>query len=258
MINKIILKVRRVIFNLRDDFPLIGLPFVFFWNLSDDLKFIIQKNILQLKAGFAPGSDQLKKELAIFFNKKKAYQFINKPEFQGIQFQREGESRFEIIKKNISVSGTLFDIGASLGYFCHKFESEGFDCYALEADRMLCYFTEKLRKSEGKKFKIIPQSIFDYKRNKELIFDVILALSVFHNFLASKESYLDLIKLLKRLKAKELFFETYVPNSASPSGYYKNLTPEEFVNLIIANSIFKKAEFIGTSENGRPIYKLTP
>lgn len=259
MINQIIFKIRRSIFNLRDNLPVIGIFFVISWNFLDDLKFIIQKNSMRFRASLAPGDNQLRKELAVFFKKRKAYQFIDRPEFQGILFQREGESRFAIIKKNILVSsGKILDIGASLGYFCHKFEDEGFDCYAMEADRMLCYFMEKLKKAEGKNFKIIPQSIFDYKRNQELIFDVILALSVFHNFLANKESYLDLIRLLGRLKAKELFFETYVPNPASPSGYYKDLTPEQFVDFIIENSIFKKVELLGKSENGRPIYKLTP
>lgn len=259
MINQAIFKTRRFIFNLRDKLPIIGWIPMILWNLLDDLKFFIQRESLRLKAGLMPGRNPLQKELAVFFKNRKAYQFVDKPEFRGITFQRQGDDRFEIIKKNLSIfPGKVLDIGASLGYFCHKFEDEGFDCYASEADRMLCYFMEKLRKIEGKRFKIVTQSIFDYQRKKDLAFDVVLALSVFHNFLARKESYFDLIKLLKRLKAKELFFETYVPNPASPSGYYKDLTPEQFVDFIIASSSFKKAEFLGRSKNGRPIYKLTP
>ena len=255
MVNKLIVNIRQFIFGLQDSFPLVGRPLVIAWRLLDNLKFTIQKNVLQVKARFRAGDNQFKKELIIFFEREKAYQPIT----QDIPSLRQGDSRFEIIKKNLSVSGgTLLDIGANLGYFCHKFEDEGFDCYALEENRMLCYFMEKLKKAENRKFKVIPQSIFEYNKNKELIFDVVLALSVFHNFLERKDLYFNLIKLLKRLKTKELFFETYLPNEFKPEAYYKNYTPDQFVNFIIQNSCFNKAKFIGASEEGRPLYKLTP
>ena len=179
-------------------------------------------------------------------------------EFQDIPSLRQSEDRFKIIKENFSVkTGTILDIGACLGYFCSKFEDEGFDCYALEEDRMLCYFVEELKKLQNKKFKVICQSIFEYRKDQDLVFDVILALSVFHNLLERKDLYEDLLSLLKRLKAREMFFETYVPDFQKPSKYYKDFTPEEFIRLIIENSCFKKAELIGRSEAGRPIYKFT-
>ena len=259
MVNKLIVDIRQFIFGLQDSFPLVGRPLIIAWRLLDNLKFTIQKKVLQLKARFRAGDNQFKKELIVFFEKEKAYQPFLHPDFRDISFLRQGELRFKIIKKNISVSkGTLLDIGANLGYFCHKFEAEGFDCYALEENRMFCYFMEKLKKAENRKFKVIPQSIFEYNKNKELTFDVVLALSVFHNFLERKDLYFNLIKLLKRLKTKELFFETYLPNEFKPEAYYKNYTPDQFVNFIIQNSCFNKAKFIGASEEGRPLYKLTP
>ena len=250
MKNKIILFAKKIIF---------GLHLAIAWKLFDSVKFITEKKILQLKAGLTPGPNQLKKELAIFFAKEKAYQPFDGAGFADIPFSREGEKRFQIIKNNLSAKkGMLLDIGANLGYFCSKFESKGFDCYAVEENRMLCYFAEKLKKERNQRFKVIPQSIFEYNKNKEIVFDVALALSVFHNFLERKDTYLDLIKLLKRLKVKELFFETYLSGEFKAGKNYKNYTPEEFVNFIIENSSFKKAESIGSSENGRPIYKLTP
>ena len=269
--NNIIVKTRSFIFDIYDKTPLIGRPLVVCWKILDDIKSEIEKRTLQLKARLMPGHDTLRKELGIFFkglkdkefkmgNAYQPYQPIVNSSLRDIPFLKEGEVRFKIIKENLSISkGTLLDIGANLGYFCHKFEDEGFDCYAVEANRTLCYFMEKLKKAEYKKFKVIPQSIFDYKRKEELVFDVVLALSVFHNFLLRKDTYFELIKLLKRLKAKELFLETYFFDpSQPPKNYYKNYTPEEFANFIIENSWFKKAEFIGRSEQGRPIYKLTP
>lgn len=249
MKNKIIISAKKIIFYLH---------LAIIWKLLDNVKFTLEKKTLQLKARLEPGDNQLKKELTIFFKGKEAYQFFTHPDLPAVPFSRPGQSRFKIIKENLSTSnGTLLDIGANLGYFCHKFEEEGFDCYALEENRMLCYFIERLKKAKGKHFKVICRSIFDYKRNQELVFDVVLALSVFHHFLKSKETYLNLIKLLKRLKAKELVFEPHLSQELQAKPFYKNYTPEQFVNFIIENSCFKKAKLLGYSEGSRPIYKLT-
>ena len=203
-----------------------------------------------------------RKELIFFsknYQKGKLYQPLIHPDLQDIPFQRDGEERFKIIKKNLTVqTGTLLDIGANLGYFCHKFEEEGFDCYALEENRMCLYFLEKLKEVENRKFKIIPETLFEYKKNQEINFDVVLALSIFHHFLERKDTYLNLIKLLKRLKTKELFFEVYLPSEFQGRKFYQNYTPDQFVNFIIKNSnCLKQAKLIGKSEKGRPIYKLT-
>ena len=74
------------------------------------------------------GDNQLEKELALFYKGKEAYQPFIPSDLQDIPFSRAGESRFKMIKENLSVSeGTLLDIGANLGYFCHKFEEAGFE-----------------------------------------------------------------------------------------------------------------------------------
>lgn len=249
MANKIVFYAKKIIF---------GLHLAIVWKLLDDIKFAIDKKRLQVRARSMSGSNQLKKELAIFFEGDKAYQPLISSELQDIPFHRQKDYRFNLIKENLFTSkGTLLDIGANLGYFCHKFEDEGLDCYALEENRMLCYFMEKLKKAEEKRFKVIPQSIFEYKKNQELVFDVVLALSIFHHFLKSKDAYLNLVQLLKRLKAKELFFEPHLPQELQMKPFYRNYTPDQFVNFIIENSWFKKAQLLGQSPEGRPIYKLT-
>lgn len=204
-----------------------------------------------------------RKELIYFsrnYQNGKLYQPLTHPDLQDIPFHRDGKERFKIIKENLSLSrGTLLDIGANLGYFCHKFEEEGFDCYAVEENRMCIYFLEKLKKAENRKFKIIPKSIFEYKKDKELKFDIVLALSIFHHFLEKEYTYVNLIKLLKRLNTKELFFESYLPSEFKNRKFYRTYSPDQFVNFIIENSpVLNKAKLIGKSEKGRPIYKLTP
>lgn len=254
----IIVRTRNFVFKTGSKFPLVGGILMFSWKILDDIKFEISKKTIQAKAALSRKDNRLKEEIRIFFKGRKSYQPLLHHDFRDIAFLRQSEDRFQIIKKNLSVkTGKILDIGACLGYFCSKFEDDGFACYALEDDRMLCYFMEELKKLQNKRFQVICQSVFEYRKNQDLIFDIILSLSVFHNLLARKDLYEDLLSLLRRLKAKEMFFETYVPDLKKPSKYYKDFTPDEFIKLIFANSCFKKAELIGRSEAGRPIYKLT-
>jgi len=199
-----------------------------------------------------------KKRLSYYSRHRRLYQFPIHPDLQEFPFSY-GESRFDMIKENLSISqGTLLDVGANFGYFSHKFEDEGFDCYAVEANWLHAYFLKKLRNAENRKFKVITESIFNYHKNKELNFDVILALNVFHHFLKRKNTYHNLIKLLNRIKVKEFFFGAHKPEEFRKIKAYRNYSPDQFVNFIIENSHLSKAKFIGKTKNGRSLYKLTP
>jgi 2-polyprenyl-3-methyl-5-hydroxy-6-metoxy-1,4-benzoquinol methylase len=164
------------------------------------------------------------------------------------------DNRFIAIKNNLSIKkGTLLDIGANFGYFCHKFEDLGFDCYAVEILARNIYFMNKLREIEKKKFKIINKSIFDLK--DKIDYDIVLALNVFHHFLKDKNSYENLIILLNRLKMKELYFQTSNPVEFKNAKTYKILGPEEFAQFIIDNSCLKEKKLIYI-EKGRKKRKL--
>ncbi|MHA1251509.1 MAG: class I SAM-dependent methyltransferase [Candidatus Helarchaeota archaeon] len=169
------------------------------------------------------------------------------------------EERFEIIKKYLTVkSGKLLDIGANFGYFCHKFEELGFDCYAVEIRPHNVYFMKRLRDIEGKTFKIINKSIFDLKG--DLNFDVVLALNIFHHFLKEKETFNELIKFLKRLRVKEMFFQAYIPSESDIKNSYITFKPKEFVEFIIKNSCLNNYELIAekykSHKKQRPIFKI--
>lgn len=70
---------------------------------------------------------------ARFLDDGKLYQPLTHPDLQGIPAGTTCEERFLMIREHISAKGgRLLDIGANLGYFCHRFEEEGFDCYAVE------------------------------------------------------------------------------------------------------------------------------
>jgi len=149
--------------------------------------------------------------------------------------------------------GSLLDIGAHWGYFCHKFEEIGFNCTAVEDSSKNLYFLRKLKRAGYANFKIINKSIFNYEN--ALNFDVVIALNSFHHFLKEEESYYKLIKLLRRLKAGEMYFQSNKQEGIKIKDRYKNYSPEEFVNFMIENSNFSKSDCIG-EVRGHKIYKL--
>jgi hypothetical protein len=168
------------------------------------------------------------------------------------------DERYKIIKDNISFkNGTLLDIGANLGFFCHKFEELGFKCYAVEIRPSNVFFMKKLRDIEKKKFSIINKSIFEYKDKFD--FDIVLALNIFHHFLREKELYHKLIIYLRKLKVKEMYFQPHDPNEKIMQNAYTNYNNLQFVNFIIKNSCLNKFEQINDISDGkrRPLYKLT-
>ncbi|MFX0039512.1 MAG: class I SAM-dependent methyltransferase [Promethearchaeota archaeon] len=167
------------------------------------------------------------------------------------------DKRFEIIKNNLDIkNGTVLDIGANLGFFCHNLEDLGFDCYAVEVRPSNVYFMKKLRDIESKRFKIINKSIFDLKITKE--FDIIIALNIFHHFIREKKLYFELIDFLKKLKTKIMFFQPHNPNEKIMQNAYVNYTNSEFVDFIIKFSCLNKAILLNEKVDGRdrPIYKI--
>ena len=168
------------------------------------------------------------------------------------------DERYKIIKENLTFkNGTLLDIGANLGFFCHKFEELGFECYAVEIRPSNVYFMRKLRDIEKKKFTIINKSIFDYKDKFD--FDIILALNIFHHFLREKDLYHKLIKFLGNLKIREMYFQPHDPKEKIMKNAYKNYNNDQFVNFIIKNSCLNNFKQINDISDGRtrPIFKIT-
>jgi len=164
--------------------------------------------------------------------------------------------RFEIIKQSLPFStGSLLDIGTHWGYFCHRFEEVGFDCYAVESDSVNLYFLEKLKQAGNKSFRIINQSIFDYKEKQN--FDVVLALYIFHHFLKTEADYNRLVEFLSHLDMKVLILGAHNMGEEQMKGSYKNYTPLEFVEFIIENSCLSNSKLLTETDDGRFLYMLT-
>ena len=188
--------------------------------------------------------------------KNKVYEKLTHPDLSNIPSVHNG-SRYDIIKEHLTAKkGKLLDIGCHWGYFCHRFENDGFDCYGIENSRLNLYFLKKLKKAENKKFIVIPYSIFALPGGIPKEFDVFLALSVFHHFIKNEVTYKKLIQFLKNLKCKEMFFEPHNPEEPQMQKAYRNFNEDGFAKFIVLNSSFSKFEKIGYSEQGRTLYKI--
>jgi len=192
------------------------------------------------------------------YKDKKIYQRLTHPDLEDIPY-KYGDERFNLIKANLSAKkGTLLDIGSNLGYFCRKFEEEGFECLATETNQLYIEFIKKLRDAEHKKFKVFPKSIFLLRKDEELEYDIVLALFIFHHFILRKNTFENLKKLLGRIKTKELYFGVHSYDEYKNNKHvYMNFNQEQFVKFVLDNSCLNHVERLIVYENGRSLYKLT-
>jgi SAM-dependent methyltransferase len=191
----------------------------------------------------------------------KLYQPIVHPDLSDIPFDSQSHDYHRLmvtIAKHIEKKrGIMLDIGANLGFFCHKFEDLGYRCYAVENDPATFSIMEKVRIAENKKFKAINASIFDLDCIKDMHFDVVLALNIFHHFLKRKTLYNNLINLLENLKMDNMLFEPHLPHEAQMSDAFVNYSQIEFVDFIMKHTSFTKSEVIYSANNGRHVYLLS-
>lgn len=170
------------------------------------------------------------------------------------------EDRFLAINKNLGMtSGKVLDLGANLGYFCHKFEELGFMCYAVENDVEVAEIANRIKIGEGKEFKIINGNILDLHIQNQITridFDVLLALNIFHHFLKTKSDFNKFKRFLAKLKVKTIFFEPHVYDEEQMRDSYVNFTNNEFVRFLLARTSLNNFKVIHEASDGRHVYKL--
>lgn len=185
----------------------------------------------------------------------KSYQPFTHPDLQDIPAQHD-DRRLELMIDHLPLTrGTLLDIGAFFGYFCHRFEEVGFRCTAVENHPRNIYFMRKLREAEERDFEIQDRSIFEGKGS--LNYDVVLALNIFHHFIKDRDKFrLFKNSLLKRIDAEIMFFESHCTDDYVMNDAYKNFEPDEFAQFIVDNTCFNRFRQIGTVSRGRRLYMI--
>lgn len=190
------------------------------------------------------------------------YQPIVHPDLADIPYyDQEGhncEDIMKAIKLNLGTrKGRMLDIGANIGFFCHRFEDLGYRCYAVEKSPLIFRILKKIRVAENKKFEVLNKSIFAVEFIKNTKFDVVLALNIFHHFLKTKADFIKFKRLLKNLKTDSMFFEAHKYNDTQMNNAFINFTQPEFVDFILQHTSLNKSKVIYTAENGRTIFKLS-
>ena len=92
---------------------------------------------------------------------------------------------------------------------------------------------------------------------KNMKFDVVLALNIFHHFLKKKSLYFQLQNFLENLDLNVMFFEAHRYQEDQMKNAYVNYTETEFVDFILRHTSLKKSEAIYTAKNGRIVLKLS-
>jgi 2-polyprenyl-3-methyl-5-hydroxy-6-metoxy-1,4-benzoquinol methylase len=191
----------------------------------------------------------------------KLYQPLVHPDLADIPYDLQShncQELMETIKDHLEKKkGVMLDIGANVGYFCHKFEDIGYRCYAVEVDPATFRILEKVKIAENKKFEIINKSIFEVESIKNMKFDVVVALNIFHHFLKAKTDFLKFEDLLKNLKTDVLFFEPHLYRDDQMKDAYVNYTETKFVDFLLSHTSLNKSEIIYTAKNGRKVFKLS-
>ena len=179
------------------------------------------------------------------------------PDLEDIPYCHTPE-RFDIIKANISPApATVLDLGAHWGYFCQRFSALGYQCTAVEHGVRNARFMTLLRRATNTDFNIMAADLFDLPHYR---YNTILALSIFHHFLLTEESYTKFLALLPKLDCQELIVEMNYPNEHQMQDAYMKLEPYQLADTILYHSPLKKCQCLGeTTDNSgstRPIYKF--
>lgn len=188
------------------------------------------------------------------------YQNPVHPDLQDIPSAHSCEDRFEAARHAVPRGGgLLLDIGANLGYFCHRFEKLGYACHAVEYEPLIARAAEKIRIAEGKSFNVITGDLFTVAGDEPLRgkhWEVVLAFNIFHHFLKHKSLHEKLVAWLGSLNVEVMIFEPHRSGEPQMQKAYANYDEQQAVDFILSNSVLQHSELVHRCTDGRPVYKL--
>ncbi len=164
----------------------------------------------------------------------KIYSPIDHPSFSHVPCQH-GAERFEPIRANLPAgASSALDIGTHWGYFAHMLERQGLKVDAVESSPAYLDFLVRIRALYSDTFEIIPNSVLDI--DGPMIYDVVLALNIFHHFIKTKDMAQKLESFLSRLSCGCMFFQAHNPDEGQMKNSYMNLSPDDFCQYLIEKS----------------------
>lgn len=188
------------------------------------------------------------------------YQNPVHPDLQDIPSAHGCEDRFAAIRLAVPPGpGTFLDVGANLGWFCHRFEALGYDCVAVELLPQVAIAAERIRDAERRRFEVVQGDLFAVSAAPPLRgkhFDIVLALSIFHHFIKRPDMHAKLEQWLHALDADAMIFEPHRPEEPQMADAFRNYDERQFVAFILGASCLNRAQLLHRCDDGRPIYLL--
>jgi hypothetical protein len=189
------------------------------------------------------------------------YQQLWHPDLKDVPHLHKGDDRASFIEAAAGEgqAGTALDIGANLGFFCHRLEDLGFRCHAIENSAILVDYMRLLRDIEEKTFTATCASILGHGMDTicSQEYDLVLALAIFHHFLKKEQTYEQLKRLLQNLKMKRMVLQTHNPEESQMHNAFKNFDPDAFADHIVSLSCLTRRQFMGKTPEGRRVYLLS-
>jgi hypothetical protein len=179
------------------------------------------------------------------------------PDLRDIPACQECEVTFAKIRDTMSTErGCLLDVGAGLGYYCHRFEDEGFNCHAAESRKDEVSLLTRLRRAGNKSFKITAASIPDPGELSDARFDVVLALHAFQRVSERREDLGKFVDLLKEADVHEFYFEEDLPSGRRSRSEDGGRALEVHVEFVLRNTELDRVDCVGGSHDGRTLYRV--
>jgi hypothetical protein len=199
-------------------------------------------------------SPELVKRIHEYLERKgRLYAPVDHPAFASLPTKWKPD-RFELFKPYLEYQGgTALDIGSRWGYMAHRLEDMGYRVMANERSAKHLYFMRELRDLSGKRFEIVPGSIFDMK---VIEYDVILALNIFHHFLKTNRNFKNLQNLLAWTKCRMMIYQSHSSKERfklDKANHY--MEPAEMAKVLADRLSLPRVIHIGVN-GGRDVFKL--
>jgi hypothetical protein len=153
--------------------------------------------------------------------------------------------------------GRMLDLGANLGYFDHRFERLGWTCTAVESDPILARFLTSIRDARGLRFEVVNDSFVSGCLEGRR-YDLVLALSIFHHFLQTRQDFISLERFLRRLDADEMVLEPPRTDETLSRRPYITMDPFGLAQLVAEWMDMTDITCLGQAPaTGRHVYRLS-
>jgi len=201
-----------------------------------------------------PASTELKDKVAEYVAEfGQTYAPITHPDFAHFPYNH-GPARVDGILPHLGPKGrTVLDIGTNWGYVAHRLEEAGYKVTAIEHADKHFYFLKAIRDLCERDFEVIHGSVFDLKDVK---YDIVLALAIFHHFLKSRAKFEAFEALLARMECDTMIFQSHSETERQMDRAYKNMDQDSFAEFLSKRLKLPNIEVIG-QEKRRKLYKLS-